>query len=65
MAIDSTPEEVQTDLGRVKMQRGRDAVEIARYNDAVAAASKKSRGLRFDKLILPGQVGSSSNPTED
>lgn len=51
-----TPQSVSGDAGAVTAQSIPDQIELDRYLAAKAAASKKSRGLRFTKLVPPGNA---------
>lgn len=50
----SGPKRVRTDAGEVEAQDLASMIEADKYLSAKAAASSKSRGLRFNKLIPPG-----------
>jgi hypothetical protein len=48
------PASVRTDAGEVVAQDLSKQIEVDKYLSAKAAASTKSRGLRFNKFLPPG-----------
>lgn len=58
-AIESTakgPKRVRTDAGEVESQDIEQQIAADKYLSAKAAASTKSRGLRFNKILPPGTI---------
>lgn len=52
--VANNPLRVKGDAGEVESHNLEDLVEAARYVDAAAASQRKTRGLRFTKLVPPG-----------
>lgn len=50
------PAQVEQDGTRVSQHSLKDQIEADRYLDGKAAASRKSTGLRFFKLVPPGSA---------
>jgi hypothetical protein len=48
------PKRVRTDAGEVEAQDLASMIEADKYLSAKTAATTKSRGLRFNKLLPPG-----------
>jgi hypothetical protein len=50
------PKRVRTDAGEVEAHDLVDIIEADKHLAAKAAASSKSRGLRFNRIIPPGTI---------
>jgi hypothetical protein len=50
----SGPKRVRTDAGEVESQDVAAMIEADKYLSAKTAATTKTRGLRFNKLLPPG-----------
>ena len=50
------PARVRTDAGEVESQDLSKLIEADKYLKARDAAAKKTRGLRFNKIVPPGSI---------
>lgn len=57
MSLEQAPKRVKTPNLEVEQQSAADQIELDAYNAAKAALSRTNRGLRFNKILPPGQIG--------